>query len=82
VYLGTISYTVYLSHHVIVLALAKHWPGLSWGVATLAGLVLTLLIAEPTRRWIELPCARLRRQLHRATVARNVAPPVIAVGSL
>jgi peptidoglycan/LPS O-acetylase OafA/YrhL len=82
VYLGTISYTVYLSHHVIVLALAKHWPGLSWGVATLAGLALTLLVAEPMRRWIELPCARLRRQLHRATLARSVAPPVIAVGSL
>jgi peptidoglycan/LPS O-acetylase OafA/YrhL len=82
VYLGTISYTVYLSHHVIVLALAKHWPGLSWGVATLAGLALTLLLAEPVRRWIEVPCARLRKQLHRATVARNGARQAIAVGSL
>jgi peptidoglycan/LPS O-acetylase OafA/YrhL len=81
VYLGTISYTVYLSHHVIVLALAKHWPGLSWGVSTLVGLALTLLLAEPVRRWIEVPCARLRKRLHRTTVARSVAPQVIAVGS-
>jgi peptidoglycan/LPS O-acetylase OafA/YrhL len=82
VYLGTISYTIYLSHHVIVLALAKHWPGLSWGVSTLVGLAVTLLLAEPMRRWIEVPCAQLRKRLHRASVARSVAPQVTALGSL
>jgi peptidoglycan/LPS O-acetylase OafA/YrhL len=82
VYLGTISYTIYLSHHVIVLALARHWPGLSWRVSTLVALALTLLLAEPMRRWIEVPCAQLRKRLHRARVAHSVAPQVVALGSL
>lgn len=65
VYLGTISYTVYLSHHVILLGIAKHWPHLGWVWLTLAGAALTLAVAEPMRRWIEQPCARLRKRLHR-----------------
>ncbi len=65
VYLGTISYTVYLSHHVILLLVAKHWPQLGWPGATLLAIGLTLAVAEPMRRWVEQPCARLRKRLHR-----------------
>ncbi len=64
VYLGSISYTVYLSHHLILLGLAKHWPAGGWLTLTLGGAVLTWLVAEPMRRWVEVPCARLRRRLH------------------
>lgn len=68
VYLGTISYTVYLSHHVILLMIAKHWPQWSWIELVLATAILTLAVAEPMRRWIELPSARLRKRLHRCQV--------------
>ncbi len=64
VYLGTISYTVYLSHHVILLLVTRHWPGLGWLATGLLTVALTLAVAEPIRRWVEQPCARLRRRLH------------------
>jgi len=83
VYIGTISYTIYLSHHVILSGLAKHWPqlSLSWISLTLAGAALTLAVAEPMRRWVEQPCARLRQRLHRKTVARETAPGFVSVGA-
>ncbi len=70
VYIGMISYTIYLSHHVILLALAKHWPQLNWLGLTLLGAVITLAVAVPMRRWVELPCAKLRKRLHRKDLAR------------
>ncbi|MCK7593083.1 acyltransferase family protein [Pseudomarimonas salicorniae] len=64
VYLGSVSYTVYLAHHIVLEALAWHWPRLG-GVGTLViAATLTLLIAEAMRRWVEQPCAVLRRRLH------------------
>jgi peptidoglycan/LPS O-acetylase OafA/YrhL len=74
VYLGTISYTVYLSHHVILLLVAKHWPSASWLGATLAAAALTLAVAESMRRWVEQPCAQLRRRLHRAREVDGTEP--------
>lgn len=65
VYVGTISYTIYLSHQLILYFVIRHWPELE-GAATLAlTALLTLAVAEPMRRWVEQPCARLRKQLHR-----------------
>jgi peptidoglycan/LPS O-acetylase OafA/YrhL len=81
VYIGSISYTIYLSHHVILLGLAKHWPGLGWAGLTLAGAVLTLLVAEPMRRWVEQPCADLRRRLHQKALARENNPGFLSVGT-
>ncbi len=79
VYIGTISYTIYLSHHVILLGLAKHDPQLNWFWLTLAAAILTWALAEPMRRWVELPCARLRKRLHDKSAAR--ASPA-ALGSI
>ncbi|MCR4348073.1 MAG: acyltransferase [Sulfuricaulis sp.] len=81
VYIGTISYTIYLSHHVILLGLAKHWPQLGWIGLTLAGAAVTLAVAEPMRRWVEQPCARLRKRLHRKTLVRQPAPGILPVGA-
>lgn len=80
VYIGTISYTIYLSHHVILLGLAKHWPQLNWFWLTLVGAVLVWAVAEPMRRWVEQPCAKLRKRLHRKTLARETAPDFLSVG--
>lgn len=75
VYLGTISYTVYLSHHVVLLAVEKHSPQWNWATATAIAMVITLAVAEPMRRWIEEPCARLRRRLHQRPAAATAARP-------
>lgn len=75
VYIGTISYTVYLSHHVILLLVARHWPQLGWLAASLLAIALTLAVAEPIRRWVEQPCARLRKRLHgRPPTTRTDSP--------
>jgi peptidoglycan/LPS O-acetylase OafA/YrhL len=81
VYIGTISYTIYLSHHVILLGLAKHWPQLNWFWLTLVGAMLVWAVAEPMRRWVEQPCARLRKRLHRRTLTRDAAPGFLSVGA-
>jgi peptidoglycan/LPS O-acetylase OafA/YrhL len=81
VYIGSISYTIYLSHHLILEGLAKHWPQLSWIWLALVGAVLTLAVAEPMRRWVEEPCARLRKRLHRETLARNTARGFLSTGA-
>jgi peptidoglycan/LPS O-acetylase OafA/YrhL len=80
VYLGTISYTIYLSHHMILQGIAKHEPAWGWLRIMALGALLTLLLAEPVRRWIEAPCARLRRQLHRSG-RPSVAKPDALVAS-
>jgi len=75
VYLGSISYTVYLCHHVIQYALSKHWPQLD-GIGILAAtIVLSLAVAEPMRRWVEQPSTRLRKRLHRERAAPATRTP-------
>jgi peptidoglycan/LPS O-acetylase OafA/YrhL len=81
VYIGTISYTIYLTHHVILLGLAKHWPDMNWLYLTVLGTLLTLAVAEPMRRWVELPSTRLRQQLHRKALAHGNASHLVSVGT-
>ena len=71
VYIGSISYTIYLTHHVIMYGLAKYWPQLDWIWLTLGTAVITLAVAEPMRRWVEEPCARLRKRMHQKYLAKN-----------
>lgn len=66
VYLGTISYTLYLAHHVVLLGVAKHGPELNWFWLMFISAALTVAIAEAMRRWVERPCAELRQRLHRS----------------
>lgn len=81
VYIGTISYTIYLSHHVILLALAKHWPQLTLFWLMFAGAGVTWMVAEPMRRWVELPCARLRKRLHRTRGVQGDARGLASVAA-
>lgn len=69
VYLGTVSYTLYLSHQMILLALEHHFPQAGWATTTTIGALLTLLACEAMRRGVEEPCAALRRRLHRRALA-------------
>jgi peptidoglycan/LPS O-acetylase OafA/YrhL len=62
-YLGTISYTAYLAHHLILVAVVKHWPEAGWAVTTATAAILTLAVAELVRRAIERPLLALRQRL-------------------
>jgi len=71
VYIGTISYTVYLSHYVVFFGIKKHWPQIDWIWLLLIGALVTLAVAEPMRRWVEQPCARLRKRLHQKILTKK-----------
>lgn len=73
VWVGTVSYTIYLAHHLVLFALRDHLPQAGWPVTTALGLAITLLICELMRRFVDRPFARLRRRLHRAPPPAAVA---------
>jgi peptidoglycan/LPS O-acetylase OafA/YrhL len=79
VYIGSISYTIYLAHLAIMLGLEKHWPQLHWIWHILGAAVLTLAVAEPMRRWVEEPCARLRKRLHQKYLSGKTLPEKVSV---
>jgi peptidoglycan/LPS O-acetylase OafA/YrhL len=37
-------------------------------------IVMTLAVAEPIRRWVEQPCTRLRKRLHKRRAVASTAP--------
>ena len=83
VYLGTISYTVYLSHHVILLGSGQALAAARAGLArTVLAIAVTLAVAEPMRRWVEAALRRLRKRLpcsRRAGGERAARSPLPAV---
>lgn len=74
VYIGTLSYTIYLSHQVVLYGVIRHWPQLNWAGTLVLTMALTLALAEPMRRWVEIPCAELRRRLHQRTQQKSPVP--------
>ena len=64
VYLGKISYTVYLAHQVCLHYMTERWPTLGMVSTMAATALLTLAIAEPMRRWVEMPFAWIRKRMH------------------
>ena len=71
---GELSYSLYLLHHVVIFGVQRWLPvhRLLQGAIALG---LSLLLASAIWRWIEQPCARLRKRLtHRAPAA----PPALA----
>lgn len=80
VYLGTVSYTIYLAHYLMIdwtLAWLPSWNRVAVAIVAAA---LTLVIAELMRRFVEKPCAVLRRRLHHGFVAPVLAPRPAADG--
>ncbi len=95
VYIGTISYTVYLVHHLVIQLIGRHFPQLGWFIATPTAILATLAVAEPMRRFVEKPCAHFRKRLHRHSPSNKeamqifskaapqaVSPPAISEGAL
>ena len=72
-FIGRISYSVYLSHMVVLYcaawAMRALWPGQPLGLAPLMATTLagTLLLSHLTYRWIELPGMQWGKSLGRAT---------------
>jgi peptidoglycan/LPS O-acetylase OafA/YrhL len=76
VYLGEVSYTVYLAHYMVLLWAQSYVSGLGRvGVGAVTA-VVTLGIAALMRRFVEKPCAALRRRLHHSFMKR---PPSLGV---
>jgi peptidoglycan/LPS O-acetylase OafA/YrhL len=61
-FLGTLSYVLYLTHHVVLFALEKETP-LRGVPRAVAALVIATGLAWLMHRFVEKPCARLRRRL-------------------
>jgi peptidoglycan/LPS O-acetylase OafA/YrhL len=69
VYLGAISYTVYLCHYLVLIWAQAHVSGLGRVGVVAVTAVVTLGIASLMREWVEAPFAVLRRRLHHVFVA-------------
>jgi peptidoglycan/LPS O-acetylase OafA/YrhL len=82
VYLGSVSYTIYLAHQMILYGVMRNAPQLGWTATLALTALLTLAVAEPMRRWVDVPCGRLRQRLHRRSApAADVSSPLPAVPS-
>jgi len=60
--IGGLSYALYLVHYTVLFLVARFlpgWPAVATGVLALAG---SLLLAQLSFRYIESPCARLRKR--------------------
>jgi peptidoglycan/LPS O-acetylase OafA/YrhL len=66
-HVGLLSYSLYLVHYVIIFFLEQHLPSWHWSARALPALAISLAIAQIIHRFIEKPCARLRRRLAHAT---------------
>jgi peptidoglycan/LPS O-acetylase OafA/YrhL len=77
-YLGTVSYTIYLAHYVMLLLAEKYLGSLGKPAVGLLTAATTLCIAELMRRYVEAPFGALRRRLHESFVpkAAPFAAPV------
>jgi peptidoglycan/LPS O-acetylase OafA/YrhL len=86
-FLGVLSYSLYLIHHVVLYAVGFHAAGrLSPPVVGLVSLAITLALAWGVYQTIEKPCARLRRRLVAASSRPRAVPepavPALAVDAV
>jgi peptidoglycan/LPS O-acetylase OafA/YrhL len=59
---GTLSYSLYLVHQVVLFGLEK-WLHTHQALIAAVALVLSWLLALAMHRWVELPSARLRKRI-------------------
>lgn len=60
VYLGTISYGLYVYHVVVLHVLVTAFPAWVGPVSAVIGLVMTIIISAASYRWIEQPFIRMK----------------------
>lgn len=70
---GLLSYVLYLVHDTIIIAVQQLIPA-PWLVQAVVAICLALAFAVLVRRFIELPCARLRRRLAHVVLGSGSAP--------
>jgi peptidoglycan/LPS O-acetylase OafA/YrhL len=63
-WIGTASYTMYLSHHVLLYIVEARWPHLPMALRAVIAAAMTLLFAALMYVCVERPCAALRKRLH------------------
>ncbi len=71
-YLGTVSYTIYLAHYVMLLLAEKYLGSFGKPAVGVVTAATTLCIAELMRRYVEAPFAALRRRLHESFLPKPV----------
>ena len=81
-YLADRSYSLYLLHGLIAVALMNVvYPVTGYPVAVAAGVVATVVAAHASHRWVERPGMRLARRMSRAPTGTSTLDPFAAGGS-
>lgn len=73
-FVGVLSYSIYLLHPTVLFG-TEQWTSWHPVAKGLFGLSLTLVLAFCIYRFVELPCARLRKRLSRVTAPVRATPP-------
>jgi peptidoglycan/LPS O-acetylase OafA/YrhL len=70
-FLGTLSYSMYLIHNVVLQSLTHHIPSIGPILTPVIAFGMTLVLAWVSYKLVELPCARLRRKLTNVQFLRS-----------
>jgi peptidoglycan/LPS O-acetylase OafA/YrhL len=62
-FIGALSYTLYLTHQVVIMALLDRFPTLGANALGAVALAIAVAIAYAVHVLVEKPCAKLRRRL-------------------
>ena len=84
-FLGALSYTLYLAHQVVIMALLNRYPAIDRYALGASAFAIAFVIAYAMHVLVEKPCARLRRRLSggrkAARPTRSPEPVGMAIGS-
>jgi len=72
-FIGTLSYTLYLTHQIAMMALHEQWPGLGTAASAALALGAAFAVSYAVHRFVEKPCARLRKRLAGAAPGARIA---------
>jgi len=72
-FIGTLSYTLYLTHQIAMMVMHEQWPALDATTSAAAALALALATSYLVHRFVEKPCARLRKRFAGAPSGARVA---------
>jgi peptidoglycan/LPS O-acetylase OafA/YrhL len=74
-HVGVLSYSLYLLHHLTIYFFEEHLRDMNQLLRATLALAAALLLSQAVNRFIEKPCARLRRRLAHAAWLKPGAPP-------